>query len=119
MVKPDNPVQFVIDYLRERYPDQVAAPHGGFDGGAELKYRGSEAGSADEEEDDESESGSDEDDYVDELPQVATAEGMARRRRAVSAEAGRDPAQLAERVSETAAPKVRRVHWTGPLCGAR
>lgn len=111
MVKPDNPVQFVIDYLRERYPDQVAAPHGGFDGGAELKYKGGESSGAnpadEEEEDSGSESSDDEEDYVDELPQLATAAGLARRRGAVSAESGRDPAQLAQRASETAVPKVR------------
>lgn len=96
--KPPNPVQYLVDYLRESYPDQVAAPGAGFDGPTEAAYA-TPTPHYDEEEE---ESEDDEDDYVDELPHVTKTAMVTRRRTAVSAEAGVDAAQLLKTVAEKA-----------------
>jgi cAMP-dependent protein kinase regulator len=76
--KPENPHQFVVDYLAAKFPDAVTVGATGGGGGS----------------DSDSDSSDDDDDVVDELPELPERLRTNRRRTAVSAEAGVDPAAL-------------------------
>lgn len=105
MAKPDNPVQFVVDYLRERYPDRVSAPTAGYDGVQERQY---ERVGTDEAPD--VESSDDEGDYVDELPPLAgaVARAVELRRNSVSSEAGMTTEQASTELEAVAARAVAK-----------
>lgn len=83
--KPDNPIAFMIDHLRQKYPDQAGAVGQGTSSRISTNLTGVQE---DEEESDLSSDEEDEDDFVD-LPDLPVAKAKPRNRRvSVSAEAG-------------------------------
>lgn len=137
MTKPSNPVQYIIDFLQDRYPDQVrvaaaraprgrvpgdrkprrrarraqvSAPRAGFAAAAGIGGNAVDAGRSDDEGDDDAD---DDDDYVDELPATAALRGGIVRRAAVSAESGLDPQAVLRRLADMRTGKVRRGRGQG------
>lgn len=94
--KPSNPVQFVVDYMRRKYPDKLAGA------AAAAAGAGAGAGAGAKASDSDSDSDNSDDDVGDMPPPPprTSVRRRGRRRTAVSAEAGVDPALLRKKWEE-------------------